>query len=144
LFGPSAKGRGGTLKQPARYLASGTLNKKLTLALVALKLDPDLTWYQATRHTFASQYMMAGGDLGKLRNELGHSDIKTTMRYAKLSPNYRTEADRALLQLPQSSPNAQSAGRSTIGSSAVFGAIGSKIGSSEPKTGVGQSKNILN
>jgi len=22
-----------------------------------------LTWYQATRHTFASHYMMAGGDL---------------------------------------------------------------------------------
>jgi len=60
-----------------------------------------LTWYQATRHTFASHYMMAGGNLAKLQAELGHSDIQTTQRYAKLAPDYRTVRDRGLIKLPK-------------------------------------------
>jgi len=51
----------------------------------------------ATRHTFASHYMTAGGTLVKLQDELGHSDVQTTQRYAKLSPDYRTDRDRGLL-----------------------------------------------
>ncbi len=60
-----------------------------------------LTWYQATRHTFASHYMMAGGDLAKLQAELGHSDIQTTQRYAKLSTDFRTSKDFSLIKLPK-------------------------------------------
>jgi integrase len=37
------------------------------------------------RHTFASHYMMAGGDLYELAKILGHSNIKMTERYAKLA-----------------------------------------------------------
>jgi len=36
------------------------------------------------RHTFASHYMMNGGDLYELAKILGHSNIKMTERYAKL------------------------------------------------------------
>jgi integrase len=36
------------------------------------------------RHTFASWYMMNGGDLHELAKILGHSNIKMTERYAKL------------------------------------------------------------
>ena len=36
------------------------------------------------RHTFASWYMMNGGDLYELAKILGHSNIKMTERYAKL------------------------------------------------------------
>jgi integrase len=36
------------------------------------------------RHTFASWYMMNGGDLYELAKLLGHSNIKMTERYAKL------------------------------------------------------------
>jgi len=36
------------------------------------------------RHTFASWYMMNGGDLYELAKILGHSNVKTTERYAKL------------------------------------------------------------
>ncbi|HEU5342514.1 site-specific integrase [Edaphobacter sp.] len=36
------------------------------------------------RHTFASWYMMKGGDLYELAKILGHSNIKMTERYAKL------------------------------------------------------------
>jgi integrase len=37
------------------------------------------------RHTFASWYMMHGGDLYALAKILGHSNIKMTERYAKLA-----------------------------------------------------------
>jgi len=39
------------------------------------------------RHTFASHYMMRGGDVLKLQKLLGHSTILMTMRYAHLAPD---------------------------------------------------------
>lgn len=44
------------------------------------------------RHTFASHFVMAGGDLRTLRDILGHSDIHTTMRYAHLAPDHLDKA----------------------------------------------------
>ena len=38
------------------------------------------------RHTFASHWMMAGGDLFKLQKVLGHKSTELTLRYAHLSP----------------------------------------------------------
>jgi integrase len=40
------------------------------------------------RHTYASHFMMNGGDIFHLKEILGHSDIKTTMRYAHLSKTF--------------------------------------------------------
>ena len=40
------------------------------------------------RHTFASYWMMSGGDIYKLSQILGHSTLKVTERYAHLSPHY--------------------------------------------------------
>ena len=40
------------------------------------------------RHTFASWYMMNGGDLYELAKILGHSNIKMTERYAKLGKTH--------------------------------------------------------
>ena len=40
------------------------------------------------RHTFASWYMMNGGDLYELAKILGHANIKMTERYAKLAKQY--------------------------------------------------------
>lgn len=40
------------------------------------------------RHTFASHFIMKGGDILTLQRVLGHSDIKLTMRYAHLSPKH--------------------------------------------------------
>ncbi len=39
------------------------------------------------RHTFASHWMMARGDLFKLSKILGHHSIQMTMRYAHLAPD---------------------------------------------------------
>lgn len=40
------------------------------------------------RHTFASWYMMNGGDLYELAKILGHANIKMTERYAKLAKGH--------------------------------------------------------
>jgi integrase len=39
------------------------------------------------RHTFASQWVMRGGDLFKLQKILGHQSVQMTMRYAHLAPD---------------------------------------------------------
>ncbi|PKF50673.1 phage integrase [Enterovibrio nigricans] len=44
------------------------------------------------RHTFASHYVINGGNIVKLRDTLGHSEITTTMRYAHLAPEHLEEA----------------------------------------------------
>ena len=44
------------------------------------------------RHTFASHFMMNGGNILVLQKILGHTDIKTTMRYAHLAPDHLEEA----------------------------------------------------
>src|SRR5438552_13651660 len=44
------------------------------------------------RHTFASQFVMSGGDLYILKEILGHKSITMTQRYAHLSPTYKSKA----------------------------------------------------
>jgi len=46
------------------------------------------------RHTFASHFMMNGGNILVLQKILGHSDISMTMRYAHFSPNHLEDAAR--------------------------------------------------
>lgn len=48
------------------------------------------------RHTFASQLAIAGTPIFTIQKLLNHSDIKQTMRYAKLAPDSGKEAIRSL------------------------------------------------
>jgi len=50
---------------------------------------PNGVTFHDLRHTFASHYMMRGGKIEVLQEILGHEDIKTTQRYAHLSPEYK-------------------------------------------------------
>jgi site-specific recombinase XerD len=69
------------------------MRKNLRAALKMCKLDEDLTWYQCTRHSFASHWVMDGRPIERLREILGHSTVKVTERYAHLRPDMFTEAD---------------------------------------------------
>lgn len=46
------------------------------------------------RHTFASHFIMNGGNILTLQKILGHSSLQMTMRYAHLSPGYLQDAIR--------------------------------------------------
>ncbi len=60
---------------------------------------PGLRWYQATRHTFASQWVMAGGSIEKLKELLGHYSVVVTERYAHLRPDLFTARDLATIEI---------------------------------------------
>lgn len=44
------------------------------------------------RHTFASHFMMNGGNILVLQKILGHANIRETMKYAHFAPNHLEEA----------------------------------------------------
>ncbi len=44
------------------------------------------------RHTFASHFIMNGGNIVALQKILGHSSLNITMRYSHLSPDYLIQA----------------------------------------------------
>ncbi|MBV1843386.1 phage integrase [Photobacterium ganghwense] len=48
--------------------------------------------FHVLRHTFASHFMMNGGNILVLQRILGHSDIKQTMRYAHFAPDHLEDA----------------------------------------------------
>ena len=55
---------------------------------------PDRQLSHVLRHTFASFFMMNGGNILVLQKILGHTDIKMTMRYAHFAPDHFDDAIR--------------------------------------------------
>ncbi|WP_192033446.1 site-specific integrase [Pantoea agglomerans] len=61
------------------------------LALTDIKLvEGQMT--HVLRHTFASHFMMNGGNILVLQRILGHANIRETMRYAHFAPDHLEEA----------------------------------------------------
>jgi integrase len=54
-------------------------------------------WYCASRHTFASQWVMAGGSIRELQKVLGHYSVVMTERYAHLAPDFFSPGSARLL-----------------------------------------------
>jgi len=80
-----------------------TLRRHLATALEDCGL-PALSWYQCTRHTFASQFILNGGSLELLRQLMGHSSVTTTERYAHLKPDLYREAIYTTMAIDLSAP----------------------------------------
>lgn len=53
---------------------------------------PDGQAAHALRHTFATHFMMKGGNIIALQRILGHADISQTMTYAHFAPDYLRDA----------------------------------------------------
>lgn len=68
------------------YSAFRTAIKRAEIELPAGQLSHVL------RHTFASHFMMNGGNILVLQRILGHTDIKMTMRYAHFAPDHLNDA----------------------------------------------------
>jgi integrase len=82
------------------------LRNSFESAVEAAKLDSPFRFHDC-RHHFASWFMMRGGQLQALKELLGHSDIKTTMIYAHLSPAHlRSEMAKTERPADQNTANA--------------------------------------
>ena len=74
------------LRCPRRHFADGVHRRACRDAEVRYIRFHDL------RHTFASHFMMNGGELYTLQKLLGHHSVTMTERYAHLSPTYLDKA----------------------------------------------------
>lgn len=92
------------------YAAFRSATERACLDLPEGQLDHVL------RHTFASHFMINGGNIFVLQRVLGHASLTMTMRYAHLAPDHLQEvrilnplakwASQNLLALPKDNPAA--------------------------------------
>jgi integrase len=91
----------------------GTRSERLRVALADLKIEREgQGWYECTRHTIASQWVMHGGSIEKLKEILGHYSVIITERYAHLRPDLFRDED--LATLPEIS-QPMASGRNVVG-----------------------------
>jgi integrase len=97
LFAPPMRKDGDHIDRqtPGTYLRLALVK----LGLMTEHLDHPKLWYSCTRHTFASQWVMAGGSIEKLKEMLGHYSVVVTERYAHLRPELFTAKDLATVSV---------------------------------------------
>ncbi len=88
------------LRSDGAKVDKGTRGEALREVLDQLRLQrPELGWYECTRHTFASQWVMAGRSIEELKEILGHYSVVVTERYAHLRPDLFAEGAHAALKV---------------------------------------------
>jgi hypothetical protein len=93
-FSPAGNPRGN--ERPSRFLRERTMWRHLEAALRSCGL-PRITWYEATKHTMASHWLMRERSIAKLATILGHSDAEVSRRYGHIRPDLYSAEDRAAL-----------------------------------------------
>ena len=87
-------------RDPRKPRTGNSIRERLKWCLETAQLNTDITWHDL-RHTFASHWMMDGGDIFKLSKILGHASVKQTMRYAHLAPTaFEEDYGRVAFVLP--------------------------------------------
>ena len=87
------------------YFSYGAFLKVLERANLAL---PEGQASHVLRHTFASHFMINGGNILTLQRVLGHASLTMAMRYAHLAPDHMQEV---LTLNPLANPGRKSVGR---------------------------------
>jgi integrase len=113
LFPTTRQRGGGRHRRPPTFIQPHTVGKAWKTARTAAGI-PALTWYQATRHSGASHWVMSGGNLGRLASILGHSTTWVTEHYAHLTPGRFSEEDFERLSPPVDSRLAPRGGVSRL------------------------------
>lgn len=90
------------------YLSHSSCTKKIKALGKKLEIQ-NIGWHKI-RHTFASHLANAGVAIQQIQSLLGHSDIKTTMRYAHISSASLIEAISKLQQDNNFGPHMDPAG----------------------------------
>jgi integrase len=104
------------LRRDGEKIDKSTPGTYLRAALKDLKLEREgLGWYEATRHSFSSQWVMAGGSIEKLKEMLGHYSVVMTERYSHLRTDLFTKSDLATIavDLSPGNPKAGAIGHQT-------------------------------
>ncbi len=57
---------------------------------------PEVTQIHSTRHTYATHLIKCCKDIAVAKAQLGHSDVRTTMKYADMITEYQTQAANML------------------------------------------------
>lgn len=129
LFAPTVPGRGGRpeLGADPEFVRPQTLHAHLKKALEACNL-PALTWYEATRHTFASLFVMNGGSIELLRLLMGHSSVTTTERYSHARQDLFASSTFATMSVDLAAP------AGAVVSLAPVGTLGGRAAADEVDT----------
>lgn len=115
LFPTTRRNGGGRRRAPSRFISIHTLHDRFSEACTKAH-RPDIQewampWYQSTRHTGASHWVMKGGDMGRLASILGHSTTWVSERYAHVVPGLFSAADLGRFGSPTAPKASRESGR---------------------------------
>jgi len=75
--------------------------RKVLMRLTRRLGFPEVTQFHALRHTYATHLIKACKDLAVAQAQLGHADIRTTMRYSDVSADRKRKAVEMLTYRPR-------------------------------------------